>query len=182
MSRYRCATTAGATYFFTIVTYRWQPILCEPLFRRELRWAIENVRVKRPFAIDVWVLLPDRLHCIWTLPLGDSDYSTRWSQIKRNVSLACADQYKRPEWIEDSRKRRRESIIWQRRFWEHRIRDTEDFARHVDYVHHNPVRHGLVQRVIDWRWSTFHTYRKRGDYPEDWCGGGVAVENGEYGE
>ncbi|MCW8906602.1 MAG: transposase [Sedimenticola sp.] len=182
MSWYRRATTAGATYFFTIVTYRRQPILCEPLFRRELRREIETVRVKRPFVIDAWVLLPDHLHCVWTLPPGDSDYSARWAMIKRHVSLACAAQYKRPEWIAGSRRRHRESTIWQRRFWEHRIRDPQDLARHVDYVHLNPVKHGLVERVVDWTWSTFHSYRRRGDYPEEWCAGGVSVEKGEYGE
>jgi putative transposase len=126
--------------------------------RAALRDAIEHVRKSRPITIDAWVLLPDHLHCIWTLPPGDDNYSTRWSLIKRRVSFACSAEYKRGEWLTASKAKHRESTFWQRRFWEHQIRDEEDYMRHVDYLHYNPVKHGLCDRVADWRYSTFHRF------------------------
>lgn len=168
MSRYRRSLLAGGTYFFTVVTYRRQTILCDDILRHALRSAIETVRVTRPFTIDAWVLLPDHLHCIWTLPEGDADFSTRWMMIKRKVSIACATQYERPEWLTASKQKHRESTLWQRRFWEHQIRDDEDYAKHFDYVHYNPVKHGLVTQAKDWQYSSFHRYVKRGSYAENW--------------
>lgn len=170
MSRYRRASVAGSTYFFTVVAYRRQPILCDDAIRVALRTAIENVRAVRPFSIDAWVLLPDHLHCVWTLPEGDADFSTRWMMIKRDVSLACHDDYHRAEWMTDSKRKHRESTIWQRRFWEHQIRDENDLARHIDYIHFNPVKHGHVLHVGDWPYSTFHRYVMQGVYPTDWAG------------
>jgi putative transposase len=139
MTRYRRART-GPTYFFTLVSFRRQPILCLPPIRAELRRALQNVRTTRPFDIDAWVLMPDHLHCIWTLPEGDVDYPTRWALIKNavsrfaGVSTISADT--------TSRIKHRDSAIWQRRFYEHEIRDERDFERHMDHVHFNPVRHG----------------------------------------
>ena len=171
MSRYRRASTSNASYFFTVVTYRRQPILCDEAIRDALRAAIEKVRTMRPFVIDAWVLLPDHLHCIWTLPEGDADFSTRWMMIKRAVSLACSDHYKRMDWMTASKSKHRESTIWQRRFWEHQIRNEDDFARHADYIHFNPVKHGHVRHVSDWPYSTFHRYVRDKVYPLDWPGG-----------
>ncbi|HSM98587.1 MAG TPA: transposase, partial [Gallionella sp.] len=142
MSRYRRATAAGSTYFFTAVAYRRQPILCNETIRNALRAAIKTVRTSRPFIIDAWVLLPDHLHCVWTLPDGDADFSTRWMMIKRAVSLACREDYRRAGWVTASKLKHRESTIWQRRFWEHQIRNENDFDSHVDYIHFNPVKHG----------------------------------------
>jgi putative transposase len=173
MSRYRRVNTEGASYFFTLVTYRRQPLLCDEKIRRALRHAIEAVRAKRPFKIDAWVLLPDHLHCIWSLPPGDTDYATRWNMIKRSVSLACGTDYRRPEWINASKRKHRESTLWQRRFWEHRIRDDRDFSLHMDYIHYNPVKHGLCERAVDWPYSTFHQHVRDGVYTTDWGG----VEN-----
>ena len=170
MSRYRRATTAGSSYFFTVVTYRRQPILCNEKIRSALRTAIESVRRSSPFVIDAWLLLPDHLHCVWTLPDGDADFSTRWMKIKRAVSLACGEEYRRDEWVTASKFKHRESTIWQRRFWEHQIRDEEDLARHVDYIHFNPVKHGHVQHAVDWQYSTFHRYVRDGVYEPDWAG------------
>ena len=181
MSRYRRANTTGATYFFTVVTYRRQKILCAPEVRSALRLAIEKVRQKRPFEIDAWVLLPDHLHCIWTLPDGDADFSTRWAMIKRSVSLACAGDYKRPDWINASKRKQRESTFWQRRFWEHKIRDDNDFMHHVDYVHYNPVKHGACDQVADWPYSTFHRYVARGVYDVGWAGNCIEDSHG-FGE
>jgi len=171
MSHYRRASTKGSSYFFTVVAYKRQPILCDEVIRNALRNAIEKVRVERPFVIDAWVLLPDHLHCVWTLPDGDADFSTRWMKIKRAVSLACGKEYRRLDWVTASKLKHRESTIWQRRFWEHQIRDEEDFARHVDYIHFNPVKHGHVQQLGDWPHSTFHRYVREGVYGHDWAGG-----------
>lgn len=168
MSRYRRAAVAGGSYFFTVVTYRRQPILCDVAVREALRAAITTVRASRPFTIDAWVLLPDHLHCIWTLPEGDADFSTRWMLIKRLVSLACRDVYRRTDLLNDSKQKHRESTLWQRRFWEHHLRDDDDFNRHMDYVHFNPVKHGLVTTPTAWPHSTFHRYVAAGIYPADW--------------
>jgi putative transposase len=168
MSRSRRSLLAGGTYFFTVVTYRRQAILCDEKLRNALRSAIESVRISHPFTIEAWVLLPDHLHCIWTLPEGDADFSTRWMMIKRKVSIACAAQYKRAEWLTGSKQKHRESTIWQRRFWEHQIRDGEDYAKHLDYLHYNPAKHGLVDQAKDSQYLSFHRYEKSGLYDENW--------------
>jgi putative transposase len=170
MSRYRRAAATGSSYFFTVAAYRRQPILSDEAIRNALRTAIETVRMARPFVIDAWVLLPDHLHCVWTLPDGDADFPTRWMLIKRAVSLACRENYRRADWVTSSKLKHRESTIWQRRFWEHQIRDENDFARHVDYIHFNPVKHGHVQQAEDWPYSTFHRYVHDGVYARDWAG------------
>jgi putative transposase len=170
MSRYRRASAAGSTYFFTVVAYRRQPILCNETVRNALRTAIETVRTSRPFVINAWVLLPDHLHCMWTLPDDDADFSTRWMIIKRAVSLACREDFRRADLMTASKLKHRESTIWQRRFWEHQIRNEDDFARHVDYIHFNPVKHGHAQRAEDWPYSTFHRYVRDGVYAHDWAG------------
>jgi putative transposase len=168
MSNYRRADTSGATYFFTVVTYRRQNILFHDDIRAALRQAIHKTREQHPFSIDAWVLLPDHLHAIWTLPANDADFSKRWSLIKRHVSQACP-QFNREDWLNESQIKRQESTLWQRRFWEHQIRDERDFQTHMDYIHHNPVKHGLVQQAIDWPYSTLHRYIAQGVYPADWA-------------
>src|SRR4030067_3865110 len=135
MSRYPRATAAGSSYFFTVVAYRRQQILCSEAIRSALRATIKTVRVARPFVIDAWVLLPDYLHCVWTLPDNDADFSTRWMMIKRAVSLACREDYRRAGWVTASKLKHRESTIWQRRFWEHQIRNENDFYLHVYYIY-----------------------------------------------
>lgn len=157
MPNYRRANIAGGTYFFTVNTLRRLPILTEPPVREALREAIRQTRMTAPFDIDAWVLLPDHLHCIWTLPQGDADFSMRWSKIKRYVSQQCGKTFVIDN-VCASRTKRHESGLWQRRFWEHQIRDDADFARHADYIHWNPVRHGLVNRAVDWPYSTFHRF------------------------
>ena len=181
MSRYRRATTAGSSYFFTVVAYRRQTIFCDEVFRNALRTAIASVRVAHPFVIDAWVLLPDHLHCVWTLPEGDADFSTRWKIIKRAVSVACRENHHRADWMTPSKLKHRESTIWQRRFWEHQIRDDVDLQRHVDYIHFNPVKHGQVTNVADWPYSTFHRYVQQGVYSADWAGNAddAELETGE---
>jgi putative transposase len=168
MSRFRRAA-GGSTFFFTVISHRRRPILCDSVIRTSLRAAIHAVRAHLPFAIDAWVLLPDHLHCIWTLPEGDSDYSARWSQIKHRVSFNCRDAYD-DSLLGRSGKARGEAAIWQRRFWEHRIRDEADMERHVDYIHFNPVRHGHAAHAAAWPYSTFSRYVREGVYPPDWGG------------
>ena len=182
MSHYRRANITGGTYFFTVVSYRRQKMLCDEPIRNALREGIEKTRQTYPFDIDAWVLLPDHLHCIWTLPEGDSDFSTRWGKVKRHVSLACGADYKRLEWISDSKKKHRESTLWQRRYWEHKIRDQDDFNRHLDYIHFNPVKHGLCDNAIQWPYSSLHRYVNEGRYPLNWAGDDMADGGLGYGE
>ena len=110
------------------------------------------------------------MHCIWTLPEGDTDYSTRWATIKRYVSSNSARTLHDAALAIESRQKKRESTIWQRRFWEHQIRDEDDFERHMDYIHFNPVKHGYVQCASEWPHSTFHRYVRKGVYAKDWGG------------
>ncbi|MCH9699388.1 MAG: transposase, partial [Gammaproteobacteria bacterium] len=138
MSNYRRANTPGACYFFTVITYRRRPFLTDDDCRGWLRLAVLNTRKNHPFTIDAWVLLPDHLHCIWTLPIHDNDFSMRWNGIKRRFSTLAKHRLHKPEWVNTSRQKHRESTIWQRRFWEHQIRDDIDYQRHMDYIHYNP--------------------------------------------
>lgn len=149
MSHYRRADIPGATYFFTVVTYRRRPILCDDRVRAALRDAVKTVRSRYPFTVNAWVLLPDHLHCIWTLPPGDADYPLRWGLVKRMVSLACAGEYHRMDWMTVSKAKHRESTFWQRRYWEHCITTDLDYAHHMDYIAINPIKHDLVARVRD---------------------------------
>jgi len=133
--------------------------------------------VTRPFVVDAWVLMLDHIHCIWTLPEGDGDYSTRWTEIKRYVTTACRDGLHDPRLLTRAARQRGESTIWQRRFWEHQIRDEADMERHVDYIHFNPVKHGQVRQVCDWPYSTFHRYVREGIYSSDWAGSPEIAES-----
>lgn len=178
MPEYRRANIKGGTYFFTVNTYRRQPVLTDEDVRDALREGIDKARELMPFQILAWVLLPDHLHCIWTLPEGDADFAKRWGMIKRHVSQRCGERLNREEWLSESRRKRNETSLWQRRYWEHQIRDEADFARHVDYIHWNPLKHGLVEKVAEWPYSTFHQHVARGVYSQNWCGG----FNGEWND
>lgn len=181
MSRYRRANTSGATYFFTVVTYRRRELLCNDHVRTALREAITKIRRQHPFVIDAWVLLSDHVHTIWTLPLDDACFSLRWQQIKRSVTLACGEQLHKTEWMNDSKTKHRESTLWQRRYWEHQIRNEADFERHMDYLHYNPVKHSLVEQAKDWPYSSFHRYVEAGVYGKNWAMESPKVEVG-FGE
>jgi len=178
--QYRRAKTPGATYFFTVVTFRRREILCEPDNRVLLRAAFNAMKTRHPFTMDAFVLLPDHLHCIWTLPPGDMDYSMRWNGIKRHLSLYCSDTYKTAP--SASQKRKRAQTIWQPRFWEHQIRNDWDYEKHCDYIHWNPVKHGLVARIRDWPYSSFHRFVRLGIYSLDWAGVSDAMVEKGYGE
>ncbi|MBI1834414.1 MAG: transposase [Burkholderiales bacterium] len=173
MSHYRRVNVNGATYFFTVVTERRQRILTNDDVREALRAAIIKVRSTHPFEINAWVLLPDHLHCIWTLPEGDADFSTRWRLIKREVTVAIGAQYFRHDFQTERRSQKQQGTIWQHRFWEHLIRDDGDFAAHMDYLHFNPVKHGLVKTANEWPWSSFHRLVKDDVYPLSWGGEGL---------
>ncbi|MES2933646.1 MAG: transposase [Pseudomonadota bacterium] len=181
MPNYRRANATGGTYFFTLTSYRRAPILVEASVRLALRKAIQQTRLTMPFEIDAWVLLPDHLHCIWTLPQDDCNFSARWSNIKRLVTQQCGAMVG-ADAVSASRANRRESGLWQRRFWEHQIQDDDDFARHVDYIHWNPVKHGLVTRAFDWPHSTLHRFVEAGMYRADWGMAAPAFGAGLAGE
>ncbi|HEX9883594.1 MAG TPA: transposase [Desulfobaccales bacterium] len=182
MPSYIRAKMSGGKFFFTVVTYRRRKILTEPESRYILRQVVDEVRRQYPFFVDAWVLLPDHLHCLWTLPEGDEDFSKRWGLIKAVFSRKIKGNFHKMELMTDSKERHREGTIWQRRFWEHQIRDDADFERHFHYIHYNPVKHGLVPQVRDWPFSTFHRYVEEGLYSLDW-GGNLAFDSDKsFGE
>jgi putative transposase len=149
--RYRRADVPGGTYFFTVnLAERKQTLLVDHV--DVLRGVLREVKARHPFHIDAMVILPDHLHAVWTLPVGDCDYPTRWMLIKAGFSQRIPAGERRNK----SRLTKGERGIWQRRYWEHLIRDERDYARHVDYIHYKPVRHELVKFVKDWPHSTFH--------------------------
>ncbi len=160
--RYKRSTAKGATFFFTVVTDKRRKILCHGANVSLLREAFRTVRSRHLFTIDAFVLLPDHLHCIWTLPEQDSDFPMRWRQIKSHFSRYCGDK---------AHLAKGKQAIWQKRYWEHQIRDDRDLIRHVDYIHYNPVKHGLANAPKLWPYSSFHRYVKQGTYQADWGDG-----------
>jgi len=166
MPSYRRAFIPGGTWFFmaNLLERHGNDLLVREI--ELLRSIVRRVRDKHPFHIDAWVVLPEHLHCIWTLPPGDSDFSTRWRFIKSGFSRALPKTERRSA----VRSAAGERGIWQRHYWEHLIRDEADYRRHVDYVHVNPLKHGHVIQVRDWPYSTFHRYVAARIYPMDWCG------------
>jgi putative transposase len=168
MTDYRRWRVAGGTYFFTVVTHGRQPFLTSALARHSLRDAFRIVRQRRPFHIDAIVLLPDHLHAIWTLPPGDFDYATRWQLIKRRFTKSYLSAGGEETSQSASRESKGERGMWQRRYFEHTCDDEADLKRCADYLHVNPLKHGLVNRVIDWPWSSFHRYVRLGEYEPNW--------------
>ena len=165
MSNYRRALVPGGCFFFTVnLLERRQTLLVDQI--AGLREAVATTRQGHPFSIDAFVVLPDHLHAVWTLPQGDSDFSTRWRMIKSRFAKALPKQ----ERLSAVRKARGERGIWQRRFWEHLIRDEADYARHVEYCYINPLKHRLVTQVRDWPYSSFHRDVRAGLFPVDWAG------------
>ena len=171
MPDYRRNHAPGGSFFFTVnLADRRLRLLTEHI--DALRAAFRETRRHHPFCIDAMVVLPDHLHAIWTLPESDDDFATRWRLIKSTFSRQVAAG----ERISQSRISKGERGIWQRRYWEHTLRNEQDFERHVDYIHINPVKHGYVTRVAAWPYSSFHRMVKLGVYPEDWAGD--LTENG----
>ena len=175
MVRYRRNLVPGGTFFFTVTLLdRHSRALVEHV--EALRAAMRDIRRSHPFAIDAVVVLPDHLHIVMSLPDGDADYPNRWHLIKRRFTESVMKSG-----TEVARRRSGEPAFWQRRYWEHTIRDDGDFERHVDYIHFNPVRHGLVDRVRDWPHSSFHRYVRHGMLPPDWAGD-FSEDRGKFGE
>lgn len=175
MVRYRRNFVPGATYFFTVtLADRRSSALVDHV--GALRQAFRICRHERPFSIDAIVVLPDHLHAVVTLPPGDSDFPGRWRRIKGHFSRQMI-----ASGTPVMRRVNGDYALWQRRFWEHTIRDEGDLARHVDYVHFNPVKHGLVRRVADWPYSSFHRYAQQKLLDDDWAGT-VNDDGRDYGE
>jgi putative transposase len=174
MPNYRRNFVPGGTYFFTVnLLDRKQDLLIRHV--NALRAAVTTVRRSHPFEIVAWVVLPDHMHCIWTLPPGDANYSERWRLIK----LLFARAVPKGEPISSMRKERHERGIWQRRFWEHTIRDEADLNSHIDYIHYNPVKHGHAIEATEWSHSTIHRFIKEGVLETDW---GDSAIDGAFGE
>jgi putative transposase len=175
MPNYRRMRVDGGCWFFTVNLHnRRQTLLTDHIGL--LRDAVARTQQTRPFTIDAFVVLPDHIHTIWTLPAEDSDFSTRWRSIKIHFAKALPTLEARDE----IRIARGERGIWQRRFWEHMIRDDRDYENHVNYCYINPVKHGLVGRVADWPYSSFHRDVRAGIFPEDWAGDASII--GSFGE
>ncbi len=158
MSDYRRIFIPGGVYFFTVVTFQRKPIFLDPDNVSLLRAAFKHIMVTRPFTIDAIVVLPDHLHCLWRLPELDDDFSSRWREIKKYVSKR----------IGGAGIRAKEKDIWQRRFWEHTVRNENDWQRHMDYIHYNPVKHGLVLSPAQWPYSSFCRAVANGWYDINW--------------
>jgi putative transposase len=158
MSDYRRAFVPGGCYFFTLVTHARQRLLEDTENVDRLREGFRRTMTKHPFRIDAIVILPAHLHTIWRLPENDADFSLRWRLIKHYLASG----------VSAGTNHRGEKRVWQRRFWEHLLRDQEDWRRHVDYIHFNPVKHGYVKRPGDWQWSSFTKASNRGWYPAGW--------------
>jgi len=174
--QYRRTFTPGGAYFFTLVTYQRRRLFVDEKTVEVLREAFRQVLAKRPFTIDAIVLLPDHLHCIWTLPSDDADYPTRWRLIKTWFCKHCDVSLQAP--TTHVRAKKGQQTIWQHRYWEHLIRDEMDYRHHVDYIHYNPVKHGYVQRPMDWVYSSFRRYVEEDILSEDWGEGDVVLPEG----
>ena len=164
MPNYRRAWVPGATWFFTVnlLERRGNDLLVREI--ELLRHCVALERSRRPFLALAWVVLPDHMHWLWRLPPGDADFATRWRRIRTDFSLGLA----RNEQRSATRRRRGERGIWQRRYWEHLIRDPDDLRRHFDDIHYNPVKHGWASTAAAWPHSSFHACVRRGLYPTDW--------------
>ena len=166
---YRRALAPGGTYFFTLVTWQRRPLLQSAEHVSLLRESMRHIGRKRPFEIQAAVILPDHLHCIMRLPADDSDFSGRWREIKKRFSKQ----------VDARTNKRGERLVWQRRFFEHMIRDERDWQAHFDYIHYNPVKHGLARCAKDWPWSSFQRAVRLGCYPENWGCEPVDIELGD---
>ena len=158
MSQYIRCHQPGGSYFFTLVTHSRRPIFINSDNVNKLKNAINKVKIKHPFSLNAMVILPDHLHCLWKLPENDKNFSRRWRLIKRYFSMEVAEKINS----------RGEKEVWQRRFWEHMIRDEEDWRKHMDYIHYNPVKHGLARAPKDWEYSSFNYWVEKGLYEKSW--------------
>lgn len=165
----------GGTFAFTVVTYQRQRLFDHDNARRLLHEAFDYARETQPFELDAIVLLPDHLHALMTLPPGDADYATRWSRIKRRFTITWQQAGGQPRTISEGKRNDRRQGVWQPRYWEHAIRDEDDYTSHLDYIHYNPVKHSLVRCPHEWPYSSFHRYVATGVYDQHWCCQGQAM-------
>ncbi len=157
MSKYKRIYLPNRSYFFTVVTYNRNKLFSNERNIQLLKNAFRYVQQRKPFKIDAICILPDHFHCIWTMT-GDSNYSIRWQMIKTDFSRQY--RHKKPEI--------KQKKLWQPRFWEHVLRDQDDFHRHIDYIHYNPVKHGLVESAGKWRYSSFGEFFEQDYYDDGW--------------
>ncbi len=176
--RYRRAFIPGGSFFFTVVTEQRRPVLATAEAVGVLRQAFRTVRSKHPFKVDAMVVLPDHLHCIWTLPPNDADFATRWRLVKTWFTKHCDPALRAASGL--AREVKREQALWQHRYWEHLLRDEADFVRHVEYIHYNPVKHGHTSTPLDWPYSSFRRYVEAGVFQADWGGGEMKFEGVGY--
>jgi putative transposase len=169
MPEYRRAYVQGGTFFLTLVTYQRQSIFSNRENISRLRYALASVRLEMPFEITGAVVLADHIHFLWTLPADDQNYSKRIGRLKVLFTRSLSGNITLPQNLSNSRRKHRESNVWQRRFWEHNIRDEVDYERHLDYIHYNPVKHGLVSCPHLWEYSSFHKAVQKGMYANNWC-------------
>lgn len=170
MTNYRRYKFPGGYYFFTVITHHRRPIFNDAAARFYLKQAWLQTQTDKPFDTVVLCLMPEHRHCVWKLPDDDFNYSLRWASIKSRFTRL---------WLSDggceanqthSRRSKRERGVWQRRFWEHQIRDWDDLENHVRYIHTNPLKHGLVEHPQQWPWSTWHKYYQKGFYSQEPAG------------
>jgi putative transposase len=176
MPEYRRANIPGSSVFLTLITYQREQLFLVPENIDKLRQACNLMMAEKPFTIDAAVILPEHIHFLWTLPPDDRDYSYRVGRMEVLFTRALRGANNLPENVCESRKKHRESNVWQRRFYEHTIRDEFDLRKHLDYLHFNPVKHGLVKCVHDWQYSSFHRGVRRGEYDAKWgcqCNGNI---------
>jgi len=174
MPDYRRYFVPGGTYFFTVVTYQRRPLFASGQNVQRLRNALREVKEDQPFDVLAAIILPDHLHFVWTLLSGDRQYSKRIGRMKVLFTRSYRGENGLPESMTASRKKHRESDVWQRRFWEHTIRDEDECQRYFDYIHYNPVKHRLVSCPHLWQASSFHRWVPQGLYDARWgccCGG-----------
>lgn len=168
MSEYRRWLVPGATYFFTVVTYQRRPIFRTEEAVHLLGAVMRELRGTNPFHTIAMVVLPEHLHCVWSLPPEDADFSTPWKRIKREFTIRWIEQGGSDLSVSAARRLRGERGIWQRRFWEHQVKDESNLEHCCDYIHYNPVKHGYVARPSEWPWSTYPKFVDSGHYPPDW--------------
>jgi len=169
MSEYLRAYVPGGTFFFTVVTERRAALFSRPTARCLLGSVLRRCLLRWPARVAAIVLLPDHLHTIWTLPGGDANFSARWGWIKKEFTKDWLALGGREQPRPGSRRRERRRGVWQRRFWEHTIRDEQDWEAHFHYIHYNPVKHGVANSPREWQWSSFHRWVRVGVYPPDWA-------------
>jgi putative transposase len=168
MSHYIRSFKPGGTFFFTVVSDHRRPFLTDMLARYALRCAIEETREKYPFHQDAIVLLPEHIHCIWTLPEEDTDFSLRWKVIKHKFTRIFLKNGGKSLPVSHSRQLHKKRGLWQRRFWEHTVRNEKEFETLCNYIHYNPVKHGHASCPHIWPFSTFAQFVKNNLYPADW--------------